>query len=80
MVAPQNKAKVDEKKITFSNVSFTSKPIVFVALNSIDISRKGNLRIKVKAVDESASGMTLQISSWSNTRLYSAGVSFIAFE
>jgi len=67
------------KAVTFENVEFWKNPDVFVALNSIDIDHKANLRIRAYVDGVSQQALTWHIDSWSDTVLYSAGASIIAF-
>lgn len=62
--------------VNFGNV-FAAPPRVLLAINKIDIDHSKNMRLKVKASDVSAAGMTLHIDSWHDTILYGAGVSYI---
>ncbi|KIO25260.1 hypothetical protein M407DRAFT_210776 [Tulasnella calospora MUT 4182] len=67
------------KDITFQNTQFHKKPTVFLALNSIDISTGTNLRIRAHADNITTGGLTWHIDSWADTKLWSAGISYIAF-
>jgi len=67
------------KAVTFENVEFWKNPDVFVALNSIDIDHKANLRIRAYVDGVSQQALTWHIDSWCDTVLYSAGASIIAF-
>lgn len=58
---------------------FQSTPKVLIALNSLDIDRAHNLRLKLSADSVSKDGMTWHIDSWYDTTLYSAGASYICF-
>ncbi|TFY66007.1 hypothetical protein EVG20_g5083 [Dentipellis fragilis] len=64
-------------KVMFGDVTFAHPPKVFFALNSVNINRGTNPRIKASVGDVTASGMTWHIDAWSNTALYSAGISYI---
>ncbi|KAG6917581.1 hypothetical protein DXG01_001929 [Tephrocybe rancida] len=79
-VRPSNQPQATQSKaITFRDAEFWKKPDVFVALNSIDIDNKANLRVRAYVDDVSQQGLTWHIDSWSDTVLYSAGASIIAF-
>jgi hypothetical protein len=67
------------KDISFQGVSFWRRPSVFCALNSIDISTEKNLRVRCYTDNVSQGGMTWHIDSWADTKLWSAGISYIAF-
>ena len=66
-------------KIKFDTVEFWKDPSVFIALNSFDISIRANLRVDVHVDNVSKTGLVWHIDSWSDTVLYSAGASIIAF-
>ncbi|KAG6917579.1 hypothetical protein DXG01_001927 [Tephrocybe rancida] len=79
-VRPSNQPQATQSKaITFQDIEFWKKPDVFVALNSIDIDNKANLRVRAYVDDVSQQGLTWHIDSWSDTVLYSAGATIIAF-
>ncbi|KAG9037655.1 hypothetical protein FS837_001405, partial [Tulasnella sp. UAMH 9824] len=67
------------KDISFQRVTFWKKPTVFVALNSIDISTETNLRIRAYVDNVTTGGLTWHIDSWADTKLWSGGISYIAF-
>ncbi|KAG8899632.1 hypothetical protein FRC00_001191 [Tulasnella sp. 408] len=68
-----------QKNISFQGASFLKKPTIFVALNSIDISAQTNLRIRAYVDNITTSGLTWHIDSWADTKIWSAGISYIAF-
>lgn len=75
---PANKPQLyNSGYINFGN-TFDAPPRVYMALNSLDVDCKKNLRVIVKASHVSAHGMLWHIDSYSDTILYSAGASFIA--
>ncbi|KAG6912069.1 hypothetical protein DXG01_000917, partial [Tephrocybe rancida] len=79
-VRPSNQPQATQSKaLMFTNVEFWKNPDVFVALNSIDIDNKANLRVRAYVDGVSQQGLTWHIDSWSDTVLYSAGASIIAF-
>ncbi|KAG8915317.1 hypothetical protein FRC00_005762 [Tulasnella sp. 408] len=67
------------KDISFQRVSFWKKPTVFLALNSIDISTEANLRVRAYVDNVTTGGLTWHIDSWADTKLWSGGISYIAF-
>jgi hypothetical protein len=73
---PQEKQQRD---VRFDSVSFWKKPSVFVALNWLDISSATNLRVKAYVDNITEGGLTWHIDSWADTKLWSAGISYIAF-
>ncbi|KAH8979472.1 hypothetical protein EDB92DRAFT_192782 [Lactarius akahatsu] len=67
------------KEISFNSVEFLQKPSVFIALNSLDISKNGGLRVNAYVDGVSTTRLVWHIDSWANTTLYSAGATIIAF-
>lgn len=63
----------------FGSGVFDKPPRMFVAPNSLDTSRKQDVRVLVKADNVSAVGMTWNFDTWADATLYSAGASYIAF-
>lgn len=63
----------------FGSGVFVKQPRIFMALNAFDIDRRQNMRLLVKADNVSAAGMTWHLNAWTDTTLYSAGASYIAF-
>ncbi|KAI9509697.1 hypothetical protein F5148DRAFT_1185871 [Russula earlei] len=79
-VRPRDQPRLRQSKlISFNDVKFWKYPAVFVALNSIDIDCKANLRINAYVNDVSRTGLVWHIDTWADTILYSAGASIIAF-
>jgi hypothetical protein len=79
-IRPWNKPQLQNgKSITFDK-KFERPPRVLVALNNFDIANNGNLRIKVLMKDITAQGMSLNIDSWADTTLFTAGVSYLAIQ
>lgn len=73
-------AQVNNKAINFGGTPFWKTPTVFCALNSIDIDKKANLRIRSYVDGVSTKGLTWHIDSWGDTVLYSAGISYLCVE
>lgn len=69
----------NHKDISFQGTQFWRKPSVFCALNSIDISTETNCRVRAYVDNVQTGGMTWHIDSWADTKLWSAGISYIAF-
>ncbi|KAI9567578.1 hypothetical protein HD554DRAFT_2023876 [Boletus coccyginus] len=67
------------RDITFDKVEFWKNPSVFVALNFLDVDCKTNLRVNAYVDGVSTTGLVCHIDSWSDTILYAAGVSLVAF-
>jgi hypothetical protein len=67
------------RDIMFGTVEFWKNPSVFVALNFLDVDCNANLRVNAYVDGVSRTGLVCHIDSWSDTVLYAAGVSIIAF-
>ncbi len=66
-------------RVNFPRGGFRRAPTVLVALNSLDIDARYNLRVRLGADSVSKDGLNWHIDSWADTILYSAGASYIAF-
>lgn len=75
----QNPQAQTHKDINFQGVSFLKKPTVFVGLNSFDISTEANPRIRAYVDNVTTGGLTWHVDSWADTKLWSGGISYIAF-
>lgn len=62
----------------FDKNVFALPPRVIVGINSLDIDCDRNLRLAVRTTAVSSTGMTWHLDSWRDTKLYSAGASYIA--
>jgi hypothetical protein len=65
------------KAVSFQGLGFSSAPRVVLGLNSLDFDCRRNLRVNLTAEGISAAGMTLNLNSWADTVMYSAGGSYI---
>ncbi|KAI9438996.1 hypothetical protein H4582DRAFT_2098239 [Lactarius indigo] len=74
--SPQNQ---HSKEILFNSVEFLKKPSVFIALNSLDVSKDANLRLNTYVDNISTTRLVWHIDSWFDTILFSAGATIIAF-
>jgi hypothetical protein len=82
---PPDNRRSFEDVVTFSD-SFPSKPDVFVALSYIDATpgppgdpNVNNVRLSVEVVpDPDRDGFRYRISTWSASRVWGAGISWIA--
>jgi hypothetical protein len=59
--------------------AFTGTPTVVVSLNRIDIGSQENSRVLLATDTINANGFELIVTTWADTVLYSAGVSWIAY-
>lgn len=63
--------------VSFSR-SFSAPPVVQVGIVGIDASKEDNLRVRVRAIDITASGFAIHAETWLNTRIWSLEVSWLA--
>jgi hypothetical protein len=59
--------------------TFKSVPTVITSINAADVANSANFRVKVYATAVDLNGFTVCAESWADTKLYSCGVSWIAF-
>ena len=71
-------AQKHSKSLSFSS-PIRDNPQVFTALNHIDIPNAQNLRIQLNEDTVSGTGFTWHIDAWSDTKISSAGVSYLAY-
>lgn len=69
--------RIFRQEVAFER-SFSSPPLVQVALVGLDVSNEANLRIRVKACDIKANGFSLVAETWWDTRIWSVEVSWLA--
>lgn len=58
---------------------FQTPPRIFFAINSLEISHKHNMRLKVTVDNVGVDGMSWHLDTWMDTLLFSAGATYIAF-
>ena len=66
-----------QKRIDFPH-SYEEPPIVVVALTGLDVDKSMNLRVEVDAPDVDRNGFSIVFKTWSNTKIYSVWVQWIA--
>ena len=67
------------QEISFNSVEFLRNPSVFIALNYLDMDCKANLRVNAYVDGVSTTRMVWHIDTFSDSVLYAAGASIIAF-
>ncbi|HEY0479259.1 MAG TPA: H-type lectin domain-containing protein [Kofleriaceae bacterium] len=78
-VRPWNQPRaVTRGTVRFPPGRFTAPPRVVVALHALDVDRQANLRVTSSVSAVSATGMSWSLDSWADSRLYSAGASYVA--
>jgi hypothetical protein len=60
------------------NQAFSAPPVVHVGIVGLDASEDANLRVRVRAVDITATGFVVEAETWLNTRLWSVEISWLA--
>ena len=69
---------LNNKSIGFDGVQFWRTPSVFMAIKSLAFSHKADLRIKVRAKNVTATGLTWHLKSWGDSIFTSGEVSILA--
>jgi hypothetical protein len=72
-----DRARFVRVRITFEH-TFYNPPLVHVGLAGFDIENGDAARLGVQASDVDATGFTVEIKSWFNTRIWSVDVSWLA--
>jgi hypothetical protein len=75
--SPEGGDRAFRYPVSFSG-SFSVPPVVQVGIVGLDVSKDDNVRVRVRAVDISALGFTLQAETWLNTKIWSVEVSWLA--
>ncbi|KAK7430897.1 hypothetical protein QQZ08_002425 [Neonectria magnoliae] len=76
---PWNQPQLTQsKRINFAK-PFNAPPKVITWLQCLDMDNKKNWRIKVYPSDIDKAGFTIHVDSWSDSILYSAGVTWLAY-
>jgi hypothetical protein len=70
-------ARAFRYEVVFSR-PFSTFPVVHVGIVGLDVSNGDNLRVRVRALDITARGFTLQAETWLNTRIWSVETSWLA--
>lgn len=78
--SPSTAELVNRGRVNFPAGAFTRPPTVLFGLRGIDMGNRRNIRANMTADSVSATGMNWNINAWSDTLLYGAGASYIAFE
>jgi len=66
------------RKVVFDH-AYQAPPKVVVWLNKLDLSRDHNERVMAFATDITATGFTVHINSWGDTKLHGAAISWFAY-
>lgn len=78
-IGPSDKPRLKTSKaIDIRQAWFLKAPNVFMAINSLNLDHRANLRIKVEATHVTQNSLTWHIDSWGDSILYDAGVSILA--
>jgi hypothetical protein len=72
----------DEERVFRARIDFASPfagpPVVHVGISSFDIDHCDTARLRVRAEAISATGFELVLTTWRNTKVYSAETSWLA--
>jgi hypothetical protein len=69
--------RVFRYEVAFSR-PFGVAPIVQVGIVGLDVSKDDNLRVRVRALDITSLGFTIQAETWLHTKIWSVEVSWLA--
>lgn len=77
-----NKGKGDRKYLNniIFDKAFSSPPLVFVAISSLNVLNSKDLRISVISENILNTGFDLTVLTWADTIIFSCDISWIAFE
>eukprot|EP00161_Ancyromonas_sigmoides_P016192 TRINITY_DN430_c0_g1_i3.p1 TRINITY_DN430_c0_g1~~TRINITY_DN430_c0_g1_i3.p1 ORF type:complete len:531 (-),score=261.20 TRINITY_DN430_c0_g1_i3:49-1641(-) len=70
--------RVYDKRIEF-NKPFERPPFVHLALSGFDVDDNADLRLKLEAIEIDRYGYTLQVHTWSTTRVRDVAVDWVAY-
>ncbi|KAG8918565.1 hypothetical protein FRC00_012335, partial [Tulasnella sp. 408] len=76
----QNPQAKTRRYINFQGTRFWKTPIVFVALNWIDISVVNNVRLDTYVDNVTTRGFTWNANTWDDSKVWAVGMSYIAFD
>jgi hypothetical protein len=74
---PATSVRAFHQPVRFEN-AFSAPPLVHVAIVGLDVSKDDNLRVRLRALDVTSEGFTLQAETWFNTRIWLVEVSWLA--
>src|SRR5580692_1347454 len=57
---------------------FSAAPVVQVGIVGLDVSNDDNLRVRIRAIDITGAGFTLEAETWWYTRIWSVAISWLA--
>ncbi len=69
--------RVVQMEITFAK-PFDTKPEVLVSVNYLDGDKNTNLRFELKTLSVSRDGFTIQVKTWSDTKIFAIGGGWMA--
>lgn len=75
----QDHQSQNSKRINFPKPFQGKPPQVICWLNSLDLDKDYNWRVKTYATDIDTSGFTVHIDTWADTIMYSAGMTWVAY-
>ena len=76
---PWNAPQPEQSKRINFKTPFKSPPKVIIWLQSLDMDKNKNWRIKVYPSDIDTDGFTVNANTWADSILYSAGVTWLAY-
>ncbi|KAF8601113.1 hypothetical protein BDV93DRAFT_546059 [Ceratobasidium sp. AG-I] len=79
-IRPWDEPQLENSTNVVFDKKFERAPRVLVALHCLDLSNKAGLRIRALTSNITEKGMKLNIDSWHDTVMYSAGASWLAIQ
>lgn len=76
---PLNKPQLTHSKRINFTTPFSAPPKMVTWLQSLDMDKSRNWRIRVSATNVDKNGFTIHADSWADSILYSAGVTWLAY-
>ena len=74
---PATETRVFHYPVAFER-AFQGAPLVQVSLAGLDVENTDATRVRLRAVDITASGFTIQLETWLNTRVWAVDVAWLA--
>ncbi len=74
---PDTKPRTCRLEVKFEQ-PFASPPLVQLGIVGLDVSNRDNLRVRVRALDITKAGFTLEAETWFNTEIWMVSVSWLA--
>lgn len=74
---PDTQPRSCRREVRFEQ-PFGAPPLVQLGIVGLDVSNRDNLRVRVRALDITNSGFTIEAETWFNTEIWMVSVSWLA--